>query len=84
MCIRDRPKTNPKPEPIKKVQYDKGNLVDMIMNELNVKMTNDEQKKLWVIAKAKEYKIEGGGSKLQQMTVLQLRNCLQELENGKF
>tara|TARA_R100001443_G_scaffold47237_2_gene59935 strand:+ start:22 stop:690 length:669 start_codon:yes stop_codon:yes gene_type:complete len=78
------PKTTPKPEPIKKVQYDKGNLVDMIMNELNVKMTNDEQKKLWVIAKAKEYKIEGGGSKLQQMTVLQLRNCLQELENGKF
>ena len=78
------PKTNPEPEPIKKNQYDKGNLVDMIMNELNVKMTNDEQKKLWVIAKAKEYKIEGGGSKLQQMTVLQLRNCLQELENGKF
>ena len=78
------PKTTPKPEPIKKVQYDKGNLVDMIMNELNVKMTNDEQKKLWVIAKAKEYKIEGGGSKLQQMTVLQLRNCLKELENGKF
>jgi len=78
------PKTTPKPEPIKKVKYDKGNLVDMIMNELNVKMTNDEQKKLWVIAKAKEYKIEGGGSKLQQMTVLQLRNCLQELENGKF
>ena len=56
----------------------------MIMNELNVKMTNDEQKKLWVIAKAKEYKIVGGGSKLQQMTVLQLRNCLQELENGRF
>ena len=78
------PKTTPKPEPIKKVQYDKGNLVDMIMNELNVKMTNDEQKKLWVITKAKEYKIEGGGSKLQQMTVLQLRNCLQELENGRF
>ena len=78
------PKTTSKPEPIKKVQYDKGNLVDMIMNELNVKMTNDEQKKLWVIAKAKEYKIEGGGSKLQQMTVLQLRNCLKELENGKF
>jgi len=71
-------------ENIPKPKYDKNSLVDMIMNELNVKMTNDEQKKLWVIAKAKEYKIEGGGSKLQQMTVLQLRNCLQELENGRF
>ena len=80
-------KNEEKPAQYKKVdkpKYDKNSLVDMIMNELNVKMTNDEQKKLWVIAKAKEYKIEGGGSKLQQMTVLQLRNCLQELENGKF
>ena len=80
-------KNEEKPAQYKKVdkpKYDKNSLVDMIMNELNVKMTNDEQKKLWVIAKAKEYKIEGGGSKLQQMTVLQLRNCLQELENGRF
>ena len=80
-------KNEEKPAQYKKVdkpKYDKNSLVDMIMNELNVKMTNDEQKKLWVIAKAKEYKIEGSGSKLQQMTVLQLRNCLQELENGRF
>ena len=80
-------KNEEKPAQYKKVdkpKYDKNSLVDMIMNELNVKMTNDEQKKLWVIAKAKEYKIEGTGSKLQQMTVLQLRNCLQELENGRF
>ena len=80
-------KNEEKPAQYKKVdkpKYDKNSLVDMIMNQLNVKMTNDEQKKLWVIAKAKEYKIEGGGSKLQQMTVLQLRNCLQELENGRF
>ena len=80
-------KNEEKPAQYKKVdkpKYDKNSLVDMIMNELNVKMTNDEQKKLWVIAKAKEYKIEGGGSKLQQMTVLQLRNCLQELEDGRF
>ena len=80
-------KNEEKPAQYKKVdkpKYNKNSLVDMIMNELNVKMTNDEQKKLWVIAKAKEYKIEGGGSKLQQMTVLQLRNCLQELENGRF
>ena len=38
----------------------------------------------WVLAKANQYKITGNGSKLQQMTVLQLRTCLQELENGKF
>jgi len=80
-------KNEEKPAQYKKVdkpKYDKNSLVDMIMNQLNVKMTNDEQKKLWVIAKAKEYKIEGSGSKLNQMTVLQLRNCLQELENGRF
>ena len=74
----------PKPEPIKKNQYSKDDLVSMIMNELNVKMKDDEQKKLWVLAKASQYKITGNGSKLQQMTVLQLKNCLKELENGKF
>ena len=78
------PKTEPKPEPIKKNQYSREELVSMIMNELNVKMKDDEQKKLWVLAKASQYKIQGEGSKLQQMTVLQLRSCLQELENGKF
>ena len=56
----------------------------MIMNELNVKMKDDEQKKFWVLAKASQYKITGNGSKLQQMTVLQLKNCLKELEDGKF
>ena len=74
----------PKPEPIKKNQYSREELVSMIMNELNVKMKDDEQKRLWVVSKANQYKITGDGSKLQQMTVLQLRNCLQELENGKF
>ena len=78
------PKTEPKPEPIKKNQYSSEELVSMIMNELNVKMKDDEQKRLWVLSKANQYKIQGEGSKLQQMTVLQLRNCLQELENGKF
>ena len=78
------PQTEPKPEPIKKNQYSREDLVSMIMNELNVKMKDDEQKKLWVLAKASQYKITGNGSKLQQMTVLQLKNCLKELENGKF
>ena len=78
------PKTEPKPEPIKKNQYSREDLVSMIMNELNVKMKDDEQKRLWVLSKANQYKIQGEGSKLQQMTVLQLRSCLQELENGKF
>ncbi len=78
------PDTEPKPEPIKKNQYSKDDLVSMIMNELNVKMKDDEQKKLWVLAKASQYKITGNGSKLQQMTVLQLKNCLKELEDGKF
>jgi len=78
------PKTEPRPEPIKKNQYSSEELVSMIMNELNVKMKDDEQKKLWVLAKASQYKITGNGSKLQQMTVLQLKNCLKELEDGKF
>ena len=73
-----------KPEPIKKNQYSSEELVSMIMNELNVKMKDDEQKKLWVLAKASQYKITGNGSKLKQMTVLQLKNCLKELEDGKF
>ena len=73
-----------KPEPIKKNQYSREELVSMIMNELNLKMKDDEQKKLWVLAKASQYKITGNGSKLQQMTVLQLKNCLKELEDGKF
>ena len=77
-------KTEAKPEPIKKNQYSREELVSMIMNELNVKMKDDEQKKLWVLAKASQYKITGNGSKLQQMTVLQLKNCLKELEDGKF
>ena len=77
-------KTDPKPEPIKKNQYSSEELVSMIMNELNVKMKDDEQKRLWVLSKANQYKIQGEGSKLQQMTVLQLKNCLKELENGKF
>ena len=78
------PKTEPKPEPIKKNEYSKDDLVSVIMNELNVKMKDDEQKKLWVLAKASQYKITGNGSKLKQMTVLQLKNCLKELEDGKF
>ena len=78
------PDTEPKPEPIKKKTYYPAELIDMIMNELNVKMKDDEQKKLWVLAKASQYKITGNGSKLQQMTVLQLKNCLKELEDGKF
>ena len=78
------PKTEPKPEPIKKNQYSSDDLVSMIMNELNIKMKDDEQKRLWVLSKANQYKIQGEGSKLQQMTVLQLKNCLKELENGKF
>ncbi len=78
------PKTELKPEPIKKNQYSKDDLVSMIMNELNVKMKDDEQKKLWVLSKASQYKITGNGSKLKQMTVLQLKNCLKELEDGKF
>ena len=78
------PKTEPKLEPIKKKTYYPAELIDMIMNELNVKMKDDEQKKLWVLAKASQYKITGNGSKLQQMTVLQLKNCLKELEDGKF
>ena len=78
------PKTEHKPEPIKKNQYSSEELVSMIMNELNIKMKDDEQKKLWVLAKAGQYKITGNGSKLQQMTVLQLKNCLKELEDGKF
>ena len=78
------PDTEPKPEPIKKNHYSSEELVSMIMNELNVKMKDDEQKKLWVLAKASQYKITGNGSKLQQMTVLQLKNCLKELEDGKF
>jgi hypothetical protein len=77
-------KTEPKPEPIKKNQYSSEELVSMIMNELNVKMKDDEQKRLWVLSKANQYKIQGEGSKLQQMTVLQLKNCLKELEDGKF
>ena len=77
-------KTEPKPEPIKKNQYSSEELVSMIMNELNLKMKDDEQKRLWVLSKANQYKIQGEGSKLQQMTVLQLKNCLKELENGKF
>ena len=77
-------KTEPKPEPIKKKSYLPAELIDMIMNELNVKMKDDEQKRLWVLSKANHYKIQGEGSKLQQMTVLQLKNCLKELENGKF
>ena len=77
-------KTKPKPEPIKKNQYSSEELVSMIMNELNLKMKDDEQKRLWVLSKANQYKIQGEGSKLQQMTVLQLKNCLKELENGKF
>ena len=77
-------KTETKPEPIKKNEYSKDDLVSVIMNELNVKMKDDEQKKLWVLAKASQYKITGNGSKLQQMTVLQLKNCLKELEDGKF
>ena len=78
------PKTESKPEPIKKNQYSKDDLVSMIMNELNLKMKDDEQKKIWVLAKASQYKITGNGSKLKQMTVLQLKNCLKELEDGKF
>ena len=78
------PDTEPKPEPIKKKTYYPAELIGMIMNELNVKMKDDEQKKLWVLAKASQYKITGNGSKLQQMTVLQLKNCLKELEDGKF
>ena len=78
------PDTEPKPEPIKKKTYYPAELIDMIMNELNVKMKDDEQKKLWVLAKASQYKITGNGSKLKQMTVLQLKNCLKELEDGKF
>ena len=78
------PKTEPKTEPIKKNEYSKDDLVSVIMNELNVKMRDDEQKKLWVLAKASQYKITGNGSKLRQMTVLQLKNCLKELEDGKF
>ena len=78
------PDTEPKPKPIKKKTYYPAELIDMIMNELNVKMKDDEQKKLWVLAKASQYKITGNGSKLQQMTVLQLKNCLKELEDGKF
>ena len=78
------PQTESKPEPIKKNQYSSEELVSMIMNELNVKMKDDEQKKFWVLAKASQYKITGNGSKLQQMTVLQLKNCLKELEDGKF
>ena len=74
----------PKPEPIKKNQYSSEELVSMIMNELNVKMKDDEEKRLWVLSKANQYKIQGEGSKLKQMTVLQLKNCLKELENGKF
>ena len=77
-------KTELKPEPIKKKSYLPAELIDMIMNELNVKMKDDEQKRLWVLSKANHYKIQGEGSKLQQMTVLQLKNCLKELENGKF
>ena len=77
-------KTEPKPEPIKKKSYLPAELIDMIMNELNVKMKDDEQKRLWVLSKANHYKIQGEGSKLQQMTVLQLKNCLKELEDGKF
>ena len=56
----------------------------MIMNELNLKMKDDEQKRLWVLSKANQYKIQGEGSKLKQMTVLQLKNCLKELEDGKL
>ena len=78
------PQTESKPEPIKKNHYSREDLVSMIMNELNVKMKDDEQKKFWVLAKASQYKITGNGSKLQQMTVLQLKNCLKELEDGKF
>ena len=78
------PDTEPKPQPIKKKTYLPAELIDMIMNELNVKMKDDEQKRLWVLSKANHYKIQGEGSKLQQMTVLQLKNCLKELENGKF
>ena len=78
------PDTEAKPEPIKKNQYSREELVSIIMNELNLKMKDDEQKKLWVLAKASQYKITGNGSKLQQMTALQLKNCLKELEDGKF
>ena len=69
---------------IKKTKYDSGELIEKIMNEMNHKMKNDEQRRLWVVSKANQYKLQGDGSKLKQMSVFQLRDCLKELENGRF
>ena len=69
---------------IKKTKYDSGELIEKIMNEMNHKMKDDEQRRLWVVSKANQYKLQGDGSKLKQMSVFQLRDCLKELENGRF
>ena len=69
---------------IKKTKYDSGELIEKIMNEMNHKMKNDEQRRLWVVSKANQYKLQGDGSKLKQMSVFQLRDCLKELENERF
>jgi len=69
---------------IKKTKYDSNELIEKIMNEMNHKMKNDEQRRLWVVSKANQYKLQGDGSKLKQMSVFQLRDCLKELENGRF
>ena len=69
---------------IKKTKYDSCELIEKIMNEMNHKMKNDEQRRLWVVSKANQYKLQGDGSKLKQMSVFQLRDCLKELENGRF
>jgi len=67
-------------EPTKKT-ISKQDLIDEVVGYIQTKFDKQEQQINWVAEKATEFKLEGEGSKLAQMSIVQLKTCIKELKN---
>lgn len=78
-CQLKPPAPTKKEEP-KKKSLDKQDLIDEVVGFIQTKFDTQEKQINWVAEKATEYDLTADGSKLAQMTIIQLKECIKELK----
>jgi len=76
--IETQPECQLKEQP--KETTSKQDLVDEVVGLIQTKFKKQEEQISWVAEKATEFKLDGEGSKLAQMTMPQLKTCIKELK----
>jgi len=67
---------------VTKKETSKQELINEVVGFIQTKFDKQEEQVNWVAEKATEFNLKGDGSKLAQMTIPQLKACIQELKGA--